>query len=91
MEIQKILLVRTCLSWLQPFGSDPSEEPFWEHDEHDDFLGVGCHMLTPWSISSRATVGTEEHASFTSPLPLSWVKVKSQNQVEPVAVRECCR
>lgn len=42
------------LSWLQPLGREPSEEPFWEHEEQDDFRGVGCHMLTPCSISSRA-------------------------------------
>lgn len=45
----------TRLSWLQPLGREPSEEPFCEQEEHDDFLGVGCHMFTPWSISSRAT------------------------------------
>lgn len=42
------------LSWLQPLGREPSEEPFWEHEEQDDFRGVGCHMFTPCSISSRA-------------------------------------
>lgn len=43
------------LSWLQPLGREPSEEPFCEQEEHEDFLAVGCHKVTPWSISSRAT------------------------------------
>lgn len=46
------------LSWLQPLGREPSEEPFCEQEEQDDFLGVGCHMFTPCSISSRATENT---------------------------------
>lgn len=48
-------LGNTYLSWLQPLGREPSEEPFCEQEEHEDFLGVGCHMVTPWSISSKAT------------------------------------
>lgn len=50
------------LSWLQPLGREPSEEPFCEHEEQDDFRGVGCHMFTPCSISSSATVNKQEEA-----------------------------
>lgn len=37
---------QTSLSWLHPLGRPPSDEPFCEQEEQDDFLGVGCHMFT---------------------------------------------
>jgi len=49
----------TYLSWLQPLGREPLEEPFCEQEEQEDFLGAGCHMFTPWSISSKATAQQE--------------------------------
>lgn len=52
----KSALVNANLSWLQPLGREPSEEPFCEQEEQEDFLRDGCHMFTPCSISSRATV-----------------------------------
>lgn len=48
-------IIYTGLSWLQPSGRPPSEEPFWEQEEQEDFRGDGCHRLMAGSMSSGAT------------------------------------
>lgn len=45
----------TSLSWLHPLGRPPSDEPFCEQEEQEDFLGTGCQRFTLWSINSGAT------------------------------------
>lgn len=69
------------LSWLQPLGREPSEEPFCEQEEQDDFRGVGCHMFTPCSISSRATVNirSKKHHHIADAL-LTAARVTNDNR-----------
>lgn len=65
---------RGALSWLQPLGSEPTGDPFWEQEKQEDFLGVGCHMFNAWSISSGATgqqtTGSMLSSAWTSSLLL---------------------